>query len=62
MYSLINYYFYDEELNMANEQIEFYRERIKTIQNKNGMDQKEKDEKIKKIEFTINCIKYTFSL
>ena len=62
MYSLINYYFYDEELNMANEQIEFYRQRIKTIQNKNGMDQKEKDEKIKKIEFTINCIKYTFSL
>lgn len=62
MYSLINYYFYDEDLNMANEQIDFYQERIKTIKNKNGMNEKEKDEKIKKIEFTINCIKYTFSL
>ena len=62
MYSLINYYFYDEDLNMAHEQIDFYRQRIKTIQNKNGMNQKEKDEKIKKIEFKINCIKYTFSL
>jgi hypothetical protein len=62
MYSLINYYFYDKDLNMAHEQINFYQERIKTIQNKNGMNQKEKDEKIKKIEFTINCIKYTFSL
>lgn len=62
MYSLINYYFYDEELNMANEQIDFYQERIKSIKNKNGMSDKEKDEKIKKIEFTINCIKYTFSL
>jgi len=62
MYNLYNHYFYCDEMKMAESQIEFYQDRIKIIKEKTNMNDFEKADKIKKIDFTIRCIKYTFSL
>jgi len=74
MYSLINYYCYSDDLKKAKEQIEFYEKRcidiIKKINlsksSKNSIEcdafLEEKKDKVDKIQFTISCIKYTFSL
>tara|TARA_R110002020_G_scaffold165110_2_gene352407 strand:- start:2593 stop:2781 length:189 start_codon:yes stop_codon:yes gene_type:complete len=62
MYSLINYYCYSDDLKKAKEQIEFYEKRCIDIIKKINLSKEEKKDKVDKIQFTISCIKYTFSL
>lgn len=55
-------YFYNDEIDIAKSQIEFYENRKEFIQKKKDMALEDKLDKLKKIDFTINCIKYSYNL
>jgi len=55
-------YFFNDELEIAKSQIEFYENRKEFIQKKKDMSIADKIDKLKKIDFTITCIKYSYNL
>lgn len=55
-------YFFTDEIEMAKSQIEFYENRKEFIDKKKDMLMPDKIDKLKKIDFTINCIKYCYNL
>jgi len=55
-------YFFNDELEIAKSQIEFYENRKEFIQKKKDMSITDKIDKLKKIDFTITCIKYSYNL
>lgn len=58
-----NWYYYEPEMiDHAREQVEFFKERIDAINNKCNMNDKDKRDKIMKINLTIDALKYTYSL
>jgi len=61
MISSIYNYFNPDEYEMGVSQVEFYRQRIECIKRKALLGTEDKD-KIKKLELTINCIKYYYNI
>jgi len=61
MISSIYNYCNPDEYEMGVSQVEFYRQRIECIKRKALLGTEDKD-KIKKLELTINCIKYYYNI
>tara|TARA_R110002020_G_scaffold383918_3_gene594567 strand:+ start:4226 stop:4426 length:201 start_codon:yes stop_codon:yes gene_type:complete len=60
---LYNWYYYnDDEIIKAQQQIDFFKLRINAINNKTNMNNKDKQDKINRINQTIECIRFTYSI
>jgi hypothetical protein len=61
--SIYNWIYYSqEEIDMAQNQIDFFLGRIEDIKKKTNMNEEQKKNKLAQINLSINSIKYTYSL
>lgn len=61
--SIYNWIYYSqEEIDMAQNQIDFFLGRIEDIKKKTNMNEEQKKNKLSQINLSINSIKYTYSL
>ena len=65
MFSFVYYYLYgveDKQKELAREQILFLTERKVSLCEKNNLSAEERQKKIKKIDLTLDAIRYTHSI
>jgi len=61
--SIYNWIYYSqEEIDRAQNQIDFFLGRIEDIKKKTNMNEEQKKNKLAQINLSINSIKYTYSL
>jgi hypothetical protein len=56
------FYYTQEEIDRAQNQIDFFLGRIEDIKKKTNMNEEQKKNKLAQINLSINSIKYTYSL